>query len=152
MTDLKKQVQTFRNAARDIAKMHKIENKMEYRAELRKIKSEIMDKIVHLNKSLAVAKYNLDKLDKAHPNYDEMLKNAEADIKYFTDCIETKTKDIACWDEKLAKVDVDIEAIVTGEKKVLLETINDTTHTIIDAIADDVAKAANDIDLSEEDN
>ena len=107
--DYNKIIKDLRELARDFLRLEILANANEqrYLIELDKKQAE---------KDLAVKKYNADKLDQDHPNYEELRKQADKNI-------ESSEKLLKLVNETLTITDKKISDIVSGEVKVNKESL-----------------------------
>jgi chromosome segregation ATPase len=137
--DYKATMQNIRNQARDIARLKAVSKKMAERANVRKDKDFALDLIKTTNHKIDIANYEISKLDKAHPDYDNLL----ADKNKYIDCqkemVEHYTDHVVEYDEKLANIDADIAKIESGETKITIEHLNENITAILANLPQKVA-------------
>lgn len=109
---LKDKVQAFRNSARNILRMKAIADQMACRFDDRKLKAETEADIEETKLNLAVANYDLAKLDADHPRFDDKKKYLDEAIARYNailadlaECLVKRNEVLDAIDEKIAKIE-----------------------------------------------
>ena len=128
---LANKVNNFKVIARNALRMNLISPRLSKIADYENQSADINKDINTTNHTLLVEKYEISKLDTAHPNYAERLADKEARIKTLTKSIEFYNKNIEEINKLIVEQNKKITAIEIGETKVSLDNLNDLVEKMI---------------------
>jgi V8-like Glu-specific endopeptidase len=135
---LSQKVQDIRDKARSILRMAKINNLMVYKFNATKDIKFFEDNVKYTEKQLAIAKYDLAKLDPEHPDAENKTKICQEAIDSYTKKLENNTKKLTEYkedaDKQIKEYDEKITKWESGESKVSIDELNQLADEMIHKI------------------
>ena len=128
---LKDTVQSFRDKAREVLRMEMISDLLQDLFYADKNMSNVVKSREQIEKEEAVLNYELGKLDKDHPNYEQSKENKEKKLKYTEEEKETNEKAKERAQKEINAINKDIEKIESGETPVSIDAVKALTDKFI---------------------
>lgn len=128
---LEGKVANYKLVARDALRMELISPRLTKIAELESQVKKYSDCVKHYEHTILVENYEISKLDKEHPDYEDTKKNKEDEVKYSTERIEDCKKSIVEIEKEIAYQKESIAKIEKGETLVSLERLNDLVAKMV---------------------
>lgn len=131
-TTLTEKVAAFKLKARESLRMALISPRLGKISTLENTIEEVKNqKATFEKREIAVAKYNLTKLDAEHPLFDEMKEAAEKRIVALEERLPTFDKEVEELEKEIAEQKEGIAKIESGETKVSKEALADLVEEMI---------------------
>lgn len=121
---LEAKVTKYKLAARDALRMELISPRLSKIAGYENQIKDINDCVKHYEHVVLVENYEISKLDKEHPDYEDTKKNKEDEVKFATERIEDCKKEIVEVEKAITEQKEGITKIEKGETLVSLDKLN----------------------------
>lgn len=124
-------VSTVREIARDGLRLQAVNR---FRADLLEVeisKGMVADSRKEIEKDTARAEYNLSKVDSANPDFENITKSLQEDLKYLNEQLESNGKTSENLDKKAEEINKKIDAVQSGETKISKDSLNDETARLL---------------------
>lgn len=132
---LTQKVQSFRDKAREILRMKKINALLQEKFNVTRDKGYEVENLAKFEKDVARSNYRLSKLDKADPDYAEKLKEEErynkTAVMSVEDCKLSNARKNAYHDKREAEIDEAIAKWESGENKVSIIEVEELAEKMI---------------------
>ena len=128
---LETKVTAFKLIARDALRMNMISPRLSNLSDLQNRITDLSKGQAAYNHSAIVANYEISKLDKEHPDYEEKKAKLLERVKNATEYSEDITKQIAEVQKEIDEQNTGIAKIESGETKVSLDDLNSLTERLV---------------------
>lgn len=136
---LSERVARFKIIARDSLRANLISARASKIANLEASLKDYDEQKTKVELDETVEKYEISKMDTEHPLYEKRKKAREDHLPYFTERLETITKNVEAVNKSLTEQKEAVAKIESGETKVSIDALNDLVNEMVRA--DGVARA-----------